>query len=277
MKARLLIPVLALLCLKAHAGTPVPAAEWLAGIANNGRLVMFTSDNPKSTIRVKVSGLQKREKLLGIDLRPATGELYGLGSSSRIYSINWETGVATAIGGGPFTPALEGKHFSFDFNPTVDRIRIMSDTGQNLRAHPDTGAVVFIDGTLAFEAGDANEGVAPDVVAAAYTNSDNDPETGTALFDIDASLDALLLQVSANGGVLNTVGPLGVNATEIAGFDISGPSGIAYASLVVKGKGGGGKAAIYSIDLDTGAATMLGKFKGWGRLTSLTVIGSVAD
>ena len=277
MKARLLIPVLALLSLKAHAGTPPPPAEWLAGIANNGKLVMFTSDNPKSTIKVKVSGLQKREKLLGIDLRPATGELYGLGSTSRIYSINWETGVATAIGSGPFAPALEGTSFSFDFNPTVDRIRIMSDTGQNLRAHPDTGAVVFIDGTLAFEAGDANEGVTPDVVAAAYTNSDNDPNTGTALYDIDSTLDALLLQVSANGGVLNTVGSLGVNATDIAGFDISGPSGIAYASLVVKGKGGGGKSAIYTIDLGTGAATLLGKFKGRGRLTSLTVIGSVED
>ncbi|WP_193212886.1 DUF4394 domain-containing protein [Luteolibacter marinus] len=282
MKTRLLIPVLALACTKIQAG--VPAAEWLAGLSGNGKLVLFATDPAIKPVKVKITGLRKHEQLLGLDLRPFNGQLYGLGSTSRIYSINWETGVATAVGSGPFTPALEGKSFSFDFNPTVDRIRIMSDTGQNLRAHPDTGAVVAIDGTLAFAAGDTNEGASPEVVGAAYTNSDNDPATGTALYDIDSSLDALLLQNPPNAGVLNTVGPLGVKVANVAGFDISGASGIAYASLVEERGNGRGRGmgrikptGLYTIDLDTGSATLLYRLKGWNCVDSLTVIGPVAE
>jgi hypothetical protein len=92
--------------------------------------------------------------------------LYGLGSSNRIYIIDPVTGIARAVTDTPFTPALDGNKFGFDFNPTVDRIRVVSDKGQNLRLHPDTGQVVATDGGLAYE-----DGEAPAVVAAAYTNS----------------------------------------------------------------------------------------------------------
>ena len=97
------------------------------------------------------------------------------------------TGAATALGTAPFSPALSGSAFGFDFNPTVDRIRIVSDTGQNLRAHPDTGAVVAVDGSLRYAITDVAAGHDPDVVGAAYTNPDIDPATGTTLFDLDAS------------------------------------------------------------------------------------------
>jgi hypothetical protein len=114
------------------------------------------------------------------------------------------------------------------------------------------------------------------VAACAYTNSDNDPLTGTELFDIDAARDVLVLQNPPNAGTLNTVGPLGVNAAEIAGFDIAASTGTAYAGMVLmQGKRRSARAALFTIDLTTGAATNLGKIGGPFPLTSLTALGPV--
>ncbi len=158
---------------------------------------------------IAISGLQPGEMLLGIDVRPATNELYALGDSSRLYRIDSETGMATAVGP-VLDPMLNGDEFGFDFNNAVDRIRIVSDTGQNLRAHPDTGEVVAVDGDLAYVAEDENAGAMPMIVAAAYTNPDNDPGTGTALFNVDAAANRLLLQDPPNDGGLRTSGSLGL-------------------------------------------------------------------
>jgi hypothetical protein len=275
MKFRILLTALCLLGLRAHAGS-VPAAEWLAGVSANGLLVMFPSDDPTAVTKVKIKGLQKKEKILGIDLRPFNGQLYALGSTSRLYTINWETGQATEVGSGPFTPALEGTSFAFDFNPTVDRIRIMSNSGQNLRAHPDTGAIVAVDAGLAYAGGDPGFATAASVAACAYTNNDNDPLTGTTLYDIDSARDVLVLQNPPNAGTLNTVGPLGVDATDIAGFDIAGSNGAAYAAIVVKqGPKKKYRATLFTIDLTTGAATSHGNIGGPWPLTSLTALGPV--
>ena len=69
--------------------------------------------------------------LAGIDFRPATGDLYGVGSDSVVYRVNPRTGIAVAEGPA-FTPGLNGRFFGVDFNPTVDKIRVVSDAGQNL-------------------------------------------------------------------------------------------------------------------------------------------------
>src|ERR1041384_839244 len=112
------------------------------------RLLTFNSSMPSMIVNnVAITGLQAGEILRGIDIRPANGQLYGVGSTSRLYTINPQTGAATQVGSAPFTPALSGTEFGFDFNPTVDRIRLVSDTGQNLRLNPDTGAVAATDTT----------------------------------------------------------------------------------------------------------------------------------
>jgi len=109
------------------------------------QIVTFDTATPGTlTSIVAVTGLQPSENALAIDLRPATGQIYLLGSSSRVYVVNPVTGIAVAVGV-PFTPALSGTSFGFDFNPVVDRIRVVSDTGQNLRLNPDTGAVAGTD------------------------------------------------------------------------------------------------------------------------------------
>ena len=105
-------------------------------------LDQYSTSDPENVINsVQISGLQSDEKILSIDFRPATGQLYGLGSSSRIYVINQDSGTARAIGLAPFSPALEGSIAGFDFNPTVDRIRVVTSSGQNFRLNPETGAL----------------------------------------------------------------------------------------------------------------------------------------
>jgi len=228
----------------------------LIGLTTANRLVSFASDRPGViTSSVAVTGLAPGENLLGIDVRPATGALYGVGSTSRLYRIDAATGAAAAVGSGPFTPALTGSAVGFDFNPTVDRIRVVTDAEQNLRLHPDTGAVAATDGALGFAAADPNAGrtgAQLEISGAAYTNSFAGATT-TVLFDIDTAGDLLVSQVPPNDGTLNTVGPLGVDATAANGFDIAPGERAGVAALTV-----GGQARLYEIDLATGRATALG-------------------
>lgn len=115
--------------------------QTIYGVTVFNNLVSFERASPTTIYsRVPMTGLQPSEQILGIDFRPANGLLYGLGSTSRLYTINTATGVATQVGAGQFSPLLSGADFGFDFNPSVDRIRVVSNTDQNLRLNPDTGA-----------------------------------------------------------------------------------------------------------------------------------------
>ena len=212
-------------------------AELIYAVTSTNVLLSFDSATPGTTSSVGITGLQSGENILGIDLRPATGQLYGLGSTSRLYTINPVTGAATQVGSGTFTPALSGTSFGFDFNPTVDRIRVVSDADQNFRLNPDTGAVVATDTNLAYATGDPNQGANPNVVGLAYTNNFAGA-TSTTLFGIDSNLDIGLTQgssggtpISPNSGQLFSALPLGVNTADAVGFDFSGVTGTGYVSL----------------------------------------------
>jgi len=262
--------------LLASAAAQASAAEMLAGVAANGRLVLFSSADPEDVAVVPVTGLHAGEEILGLDVRPLTGELYALGSSARLYAIDPSTGAAFAVGSGPFTNALNGTSFGFDFNPTVDRIRIVSNAGLNLRVNPTNGLLAAVDGSLAYATNDSGFGSAPVVGAAAYINNDNNPATGTVLYNIDTARDMLVIQNPPNAGVLATVGSLGWDVTGVSGFDVAGSDGTAYASLVLEGEpGNSARAALVTIDLTTGAAMFLGKIGGPKPLTSLTALGSL--
>ncbi len=231
-----------------------PPSNIYALTAGN-RLLTFNSSQPNVMVNnVAITGLQAGEILRGIDIRPANGQLYGLGSTNRLYTINVQTGAATVVGTAPFSPGLNGSEFGFDFNPTVDRIRVVSDTGQNFRLNPDTGALAATDGNLAYAAADPNAAVSPRVSGAAYTNNAAGATT-TTLYDIDYNLDVLVTQNPPNNGTLNTVGPLGFNTGKFVGFDIAGGSGTAFASLTAPDDS---VSKLYTIDLTTGAATLLG-------------------
>jgi hypothetical protein len=224
-------------------------------VTTSNRLLTLDLDFPGVIIdSVRIRGLQRGESIVGIDFRPFNKRLYGLGSSGRIYLISTSNGgraVARLVS--PFTPGLNGTAFGFDFNPVPDRIRLTSNADQDLRLNPDTGEVVGVDGTLTFVAGDPNAGRDPNIVGSAYINN----FAGTAvttLYDIDSSLDILAIQNPPNNGTLNTVGPLGVDTTDVVGFDIVGCDTSGYAVLNLAGET---TSKLFRINLGTGTATFL--------------------
>ncbi len=247
------------------ASTTTAHAETIIGLTTTNALVSFDSLAPTlSTTAFNITGLAGAdERILGIDLRPATGLLYGLGSAGNLYTLNANTGGATFIAALKADPAdatspfagLMGSSFGIDFNPTVDRIRITSNAGQNLRINPMTG-LVTTDTSL--------NGATTSIAASAYTNNDKNPATGTALYGIDGATDMLYTQAPPNDGVQTAVGALGVNTSNVAGFDISGATGIAYASLT---DGDTSKSGLYTVNLATGAASLVGAF-GFGGSTA---------
>jgi hypothetical protein len=216
-------------------------AEPIIALTTDSRLLALDSSNPQSIFStIAVTGLQTGEQLVGIDFRPANALLYGVGSSSRLYSIDLSTGAATAIGSA-FTPTLNGAEFGVDFNPVPDRIRVVSDSGQNLRVNPDTGAVA-VDTALSYDSTDPSSAQTPQVPAIAYTNNFSGATTAT-VFGIDSGLDVLTRlgsvggsPVSPNSGTMFTLGSLGVNTSTISELDISSVTGEMFASLTRSGQ-----------------------------------------
>jgi hypothetical protein len=251
--------------LAAFGGPPSAArGETLYGLTNLQQIVTFDSVTRSVTATISPSGFSiTGDFLLSIDVRPATGELYGLSNQGGIFKINTTSGAVAQVGA-TLSPAPAGNLRSIDFNPTVDRIRLLTSSGTNLRIHPDTGVIAFTDTNLAFAAGDTNAGDTPAVVNGAYTNSFAGATT-TTLYDLDATNDVLATQNPPNNGTLNTVGALGFNlgtSASFTGFDISGATGIAY--LAGNNLLGGGLTAnsLYQVNLATGAATLLGAVSG---------------
>ncbi|WP_241330388.1 DUF4394 domain-containing protein [Chryseobacterium arthrosphaerae] len=223
----------------------IPTEPVAYAIDNSNNLQIFNPNNPMPVSKT-VAGLQSGENILGIDFRPVNGQLYALGSSSRVYTINLGTGTATAVGSAPFSTLLSGTDFGFDFNPTVDRIRVVSNTGQNLRLNPNDGTIAATDITL-------NPG-SPIISAAAYTNNFAGAAS-TTLFVIDHNTDKLYQQNPPNNGTLVETGPLGINITGTNGFDIGSMSQKAYLMASV-----GSSTKIYSINTTTGAATSVSDY-----------------
>jgi hypothetical protein len=239
-------------------------AESIKAITTNGLLISFDSATPGTlTTQVALTGLAAGETILGIDIRPATGALYGLGSANSLYSIDATTAAATLVANGAFM--LNGTSFGFDFNPTTDRIRVTSDLGQNLRLNPDTGAPT-IDSPL--------NGATTRVTGSAYTNNFSGALT-TMLYGLDDNANALFLQGNPNGGVLTAVGSLGFDFSESVGFDISGQTGIAYAALSAPT---GASSSLFTLNLTTGTATLIGTIGTPGvRVASLAApVGTAA-
>ncbi len=253
---------------KEHGNGP---GAYVLGAQNS--LIRIDLTDPKRILqRTDITGLGSGLTLLGIDFRPATGGLYGLGSDSRLYLIDTQSGVATAVSATAFTPALSGTAFGFDFNPTVDRIRVVSNTGQNLRLNPITGAVAATDANLAYAGTDPNSGSTPMVTGAAYTNPDNDPMTATTLYDIDAGLGLLVTQNPPNNGTLNTVGAVGIDTGSLLGFDIrlEGTTNVAYLAVTQRARGAQAVRLI-RVALTTGAATDLGRIGRGEGITGLAI------
>jgi len=225
-------------------------------LTSNGRLVSFDRGQPGALRHaVTPAGLLFDEEIVGIDVRPRDGSLYALTSRARLYTIDALTGQATRRADlsadpndatAPFT-ALAGTRFGVDWNPVADRLRVVSDTGQNLRIDVETGRT-FTDGAIT--------GGAAGLTAAGYT--DNFAATcRTKLYAIDATTDRLLLQDPPNDGATAAVGAgLGVDASAALLDMITDASGVTQARALLTVSGA---TALYSIDLASGGASRIGR------------------
>jgi len=239
--------------------------ETIVALTSGNRLLFFDNATPGTvakTITIMTAG---NEALKAIDFRPSTGNLYALGATGRFYVLNLTTGAGSVSAAVPV--AVPGTSFGFDFNPTVDLIRETSDDDFNRRYNPGDGGIFQQDSNLAYAAGDAHAGANPTIVGSAYTNNFTGA-AATVLYDIDSGLDTLVIQNPPNAGTLITVGPLGVDTSDQVGFDISQGTGVAYASLTV-----GGTAGLYTINLASGGATLVGNIGNAGSLAGETITG----
>ena len=242
-RARMIAVAASLLC-----AAPLAQAEAVVGLTSTNALVTFDTATPlNAAAPINITGLiGASETILGIDRRPATGVLYGLGSSGRLYTLNTLTGAATfasQISGA----TLSGTAFGVDFNPVPDRLRVTSNAGQNLRIDVTTG-VATIDAAL--------NGPTTSLAGSAYTNNFAGA-VSTTLYGISSATDSLYVQSPPNNGTLVLVGALGFDTVAVTGFDISGTSGLAFASLT---NGDTAESSFYGINLATGAATLIGAF-----------------
>jgi hypothetical protein len=262
--ARTLLPALGLLSLgaaatAAHAQYTVYGLSTTAGGAQ--QLVRFNSASPGAVTTVGLTGAN----LTGIDFRPANGVLYGFNGAS-VFTVDLNTGAATQL---PITGTVAG-NAGFDVNPAADAIRITGAAGTNLR-YSFALNTTFTDTPLSYAAGDAGAGTTPNVTAVAYTNSDTDPATGTTLFGIDAARGSLVTVNPPNGGVLNTVGSLGLGASlsNTLSFDIVtvGTANFAFFSAMAAGA----MSNFYSINLTTGAATLVGAVGAPGGVQAVAI------
>ncbi|MGW1979005.1 DUF4394 domain-containing protein [Streptomyces sp. NPDC001889] len=247
-----------------------PAALTAVGLTAEQRLVGFGVDKPSATRSIgQVTGLSGDTGLVGIDFRVQDRKLYGVGDAGGVYTL--DTTNARAVKVSQLTIALSGQRFGVDFNPAANRLRVISDTGQNLRHNIDDsgGALGTVaDGTLTHAT--VPPATALGVTAAAYTNNDLSAATATTLFDLDTRGDRVVVQSPANSGSLAATGGLGVDAGENAGFDIhfSPATGTnhGYATLH---SGGGHR--LYEVDVLTGAVRDLGAFPARRQVTDIAL------
>ena len=260
-------------------GREVPALFTALG-ADGLTLVGYDSDAPATVLsKATVTGLDAGATLVGIDYRGTNSKLYGVASNSRLYTVDPASGAATAVGA-TFTTALSGTVYGVDFNPAADKLRIVSNTGQNLRVNADTGAIAGVDTALSYDATTYDQVVGgtaptPNVVAVAYTQ--NPPATGTTpvttLYDIDATLSLLSTQgtssdntgtdlVSPNTGKLFPVDKLGFTPGANVGFDIQAGTDLALVSVGNK---------LYSVSLTTAGTISTGNLPTGASFKDLAI------
>ncbi|MFQ3216420.1 DUF4394 domain-containing protein [Paraperlucidibaca sp.] len=203
-----------------------------------------------------VNALDIDEQVLAIDYRNAEGTLYALtrlGSEGRIVTITPTTGVITRVSTltadsadttDAFSSLNANVSYTIDFNPTVDRLRIIGSDDSNYRVDVLTGQT-FTDGPVSISSAT--------IAGVAYTdNFSAGAGRTTTLFGIDTSTDALYSFSSANAGTLATPSKtldIG-DVTAVNGFDIDPSSNALTAVLSVAGS-----PAVYSLDA-TGASNV---------------------
>jgi hypothetical protein len=266
-------------------GAGEASPERVIAATSGNELVEFVAGRPERIIaRRPLMGIQSGERVVGMDFRPADGRLYAIGNSGQLYVINLSSAIAETVGKGGFRTLASGD-IGMDFDPASDRIRLVNSRGDNLRIHPDTGAVVDadeksdgvqIDGALTYAKDDANAGRTPGLGAAAHTNSRAGAKS-TTIYAIDSANGTLVTQgtgegapspVSPDTGQLFTVGSLGVNLGKgPVSFDISSGN-VALMSATIPS----GRSELYRVNLMNGAAGRIGRIGTGESIHAIAII-----
>jgi hypothetical protein len=224
------------------------ATAELVALTNAQHLVSFDRAAPATLVTdVNVSGLASGERLLAVAWRPSEGKLLGVSASARLFVVDALSGKATLRASLSATPgddspyaALNATSVALALDPAHDRLRAVTNAGQNLDINPDTGAVVTHapvqrGGTV----------VAPGAIA--YADAFGGAARPT-LWTINAATDALEQLPAPDTGALTGATSLGLDATYASGLVIDPHTGQAYAALAANGR-----SAWYTVNLDAGA------------------------
>ena len=244
-----------------------------AATPNVVRLVSFDIATPNTLTNnvpiatapgVGAAAFAANEWIFGMDYRPADGLLWGLTNRGRLYTIDPITGVATfkvALIADPAAPGFTGldasTSVSVDFNPVLDRMRVVTFTGQNLSINVSSGATAEQTAAPVIASPPAPFPGFSWVAGVAYSNNFAGA-TSTTLYTINNQNDNLSTQTPPAGGTQTAVGTgLKVAIGEVQGFDIAGSTNqLALAAL--SPDGATGPHALYNIDLTSGVATLRG-------------------
>ena len=255
-------------------GPPAPASgavavETFVAVDTAQRLLTFSGRRPEAARRRAIRRLPRGEVIVGLDVRPYTQAVFALGASSRLYRIDVLSGGATPVGREPFTPALVGGDFGFDFDPATGLARVVSDSGQNLGLDPDSGTVVAVERGLPYAAGDSGAGETPAVGALAYRSPTAGSLTPASLMAIDVRRDALLDQ--APSGALRTLSSLGRDVASPVSMDAAAGTTRLYAASRRPGRRG---SVLIRIELPAGRARAMGRIRG-RTVRAMAVRGTV--
>ena len=266
-------------------------------LSNNGlQIARFPLDAPGAGSLAGVIGVAPGERLVGMDLRPRTGQVFALGINSALdrgtlYRLEPQsmgtTAVATAIGAvGQIAfvdntgAALDLSDISvgLDFNPMADRVRVVDASGLNFRLNPDTGAPVDGDAAMVGINSDAaiSAPLATQLGGTAYTNNVNMP-SATTQYTIDQQSAKLYVQNPPNSGVQTLPLDITVAGQPLefgggVGFDIAPGVATSMANMPVMAGNGyftssrtAGQPTLYRIALNTGVASVLGTITTAGQ------------
>ncbi len=237
------------------------SAQMAVALTGENTLVMVDMSKPAVVKSMAVDGAAM---LVGIDVRPSNKMLYGVAPDGTVVTIDTTSGKATKVSKLEKTIAA-GSGGIIDFNPAADKLRFMSTDGTNLRADVDTGKVTT-DGSLAFETQEKGAPSKPNIVAAAYTNSFGKPEK-TAMYDIDATLGALVHQTKPNDGTLKVIGSLGTGEASTFAFDVQTTAEGANTAWLVADN------TLFKVALESGKVTKVGVIAGAkGKIRDLAVL-----
>lgn len=240
--------------------TTTGSASVIVGLSSNNELYSIAATSPASVTAITpIAGLKAGEKILAIDFNPANGRLYGLASTGLLYSIDRNTGLATAVSQTPME--LAGTQFGFDFNPKTGMISVVSNKGQHIIVNPNGGAVLSTTWSTNPSAM---------INSIAYMSAST-TTAGAVMYDISGA-DYKLYAQDIKTGMLKPIGTTGLIINGDGGFDIS-RNGAAFAIYTAKSDSthmaphfsttpedlSQETSRLYSINLRTGVATSYGK------------------